>query len=168
MSENKCISVIDEPGVSFDNSDPLGTNSHADVLKEFIEKTGTPLTIGIQGEWGSGKTTLLNIIKSQLSSNEGIKQIWVNAWEHSLLSTPEECLIKIITEIIEEMVGADAKKETRDKVMSAAGLITKGALRIGATVALGSVGSKIVDDVSNAKMILDIDIYAFNINSSCI
>ena len=48
------------------------------------------MTIGIQGEWGSGKTSLLNSLKGELSEDSTYRQIWINSWEKSLLSTPEE------------------------------------------------------------------------------
>ena len=32
-------------------------------------------------------------------SIDDFKQIWINSWEHSLLCSPEECLMKIINEI---------------------------------------------------------------------
>ena len=95
--------IIDEP-VNYSNkeNDRLGINNYANALKTFIEKTDTPMTVGIQGEWGSGKTSLLNQIKEELSSSKEIRQIWINSWENSLMATPEEALIKIINEIIKD------------------------------------------------------------------
>ena len=55
---------------------------------------------------GSGKTSLLNQIKEELSSSKEIRQIWINSWENSLMVTPEQCLIKIINEIIDEILGS--------------------------------------------------------------
>ena len=42
--------------------DSLDLNKYTKALLDFIEKTNTPMTIGVQGEWGSGKTSLLNQI----------------------------------------------------------------------------------------------------------
>ena len=120
MSQN---SVVDVPVTSAKdtgdgvNSDLLKTNSYAVALGKFASKCGTPLTIGVQGEWGSGKTSLLNMIKESMregniqvkikrkgnerlstldiKSADAFKVIWVNTWEHSLLKSPEECLISI-------------------------------------------------------------------------
>ena len=96
--------------------DSLDLNKYTKALLNFIETTNTPMTIGIQGEWGSGKTSLLNQIFMGLDKRDKnndqtkYKQIWINAWEHSLLCSPEECLIKIINEIISELVSADQQK----------------------------------------------------------
>ncbi|HPY40531.1 MAG TPA: P-loop NTPase fold protein [Thiolinea sp.] len=53
--------ITDEPlnYVSADK-DTLGVERYSQVLSEFVERTNTPMSIGIQGEWGSGKTSLLN------------------------------------------------------------------------------------------------------------
>ena len=94
------IGIIDEP-ISEGSLDHLDISKHADSLIEYIKETDTPITIGIQGEWGSGKTSLINSIYSELNEGEDdkkkkYKQIWINSWEYSLLSTPEESLMKII------------------------------------------------------------------------
>ena len=41
--------IIDEP-VAPGSKDDLDINFHSDSLTEFIQKTNTPITIGIQGE----------------------------------------------------------------------------------------------------------------------
>jgi len=105
------IGIVDQPHANFD-SDSLNIKPHADALTNFIERCDTPITIGIQGEWGSGKTSLLNLIENNLEGNNldheynkgKFLQIWVNAWEHSLLSKPEETLLKIVNQIINDMV----------------------------------------------------------------
>ena len=136
MAENKIVGVIDEP-IAQRKYDALKLELHSSALVEFIEDTTTPMTIGIQGEWGSGKTSLLNSIKGQLYENKRYKQIWINSWENSLLTTPEEALIKIINAIIEELLESDKDKNRKEKIMSAASTVFKGAMRIGAVAALG-------------------------------
>ncbi len=140
------MGVIDEP-IDSKERDALDIQKHSDALIKFIRQSATPLTIGIQGEWGSGKTSLLNAIKQELSSDPHIKQIWINSWENSLLATPEESLIKIINEIIGELLTSDGDKERKDKIMSAAGTVFKGALRIGANMTLGSIGEGIANEL---------------------
>lgn len=81
------------------DEDTLGINKYATTLSNFIELTNTPMSIGIQGEWGTGKTSLLKSIWKNLGSNNKNLMIWINAWEHSLLTLPEEALIKTIIEI---------------------------------------------------------------------
>ena len=86
--EDLTVGIIDEPNPG-EEEDKLGIERHAAALTKFIRYTATPLTIGIQGEWGSGKTSLLNSIYSSLE-NDKYLQVWINSWEHSLLSSPEE------------------------------------------------------------------------------
>ena len=95
----KYIGIVDEPNPK-GSKDTLDIYRHADALTEFIRKTSTPMAIGIQGEWGSGKTSLLNAIYYALEKESGkFLQIWVNSWEHSLLTSPEETLLKITPSI---------------------------------------------------------------------
>ena len=109
------------------------------------------MTVGIQGEWGSGKTSLLNSIKGKLSENPRYKQIWINSWENSLLTTPEEALIKIINAIIEELLESDKDKNRKDKIMSAASTVFKGAMRIGAVAALGKKAGDVAEELLETK-----------------
>jgi hypothetical protein len=132
------IGIVDVPNPR-GSKDTLDIDRHADALTEFIENTSTPMTIGIQGEWGSGKTSLLNAIVHSLEKKpEKYLQIWINSWEHSLLSTPEEALLKIINEIINEMLSGDTDKSRKDNIRNVTGSLIKGALRVGAAVVGGS------------------------------
>ncbi len=144
--------IVDQ-ALKTDGNDSLGLGTYTQALLDFIEKTGTPMTIGVQGEWGSGKTSLLNQIWNGLEKRDVIneqvkyKQIWINAWEHSLLCSPEECLIKIINEIISELVSADQQKTKAEKLASGISKLAKGAARIGGAVTLGAAGKDIADDM---------------------
>ena len=100
------IGVIDEPAPG-GGDDDLDIGIHSKSLIEFIQKTETPITVGIQGEWGSGKTSLIKSIYHDFSSNQECKQIWINSWEYSLLSSPEESLLKIINKIIDDLLDSD-------------------------------------------------------------
>ncbi len=134
--------------------DDLKISSYKDALVDFIKRTDTPMTIGVQGEWGSGKTSLLNQIWADLESSnkdddsvDDFKQIWINSWEHSLLCSPEECLMKIINEIISELLDSDTDKKRSDKIRDGVNNIMKGALRIGSSLAVGSAGVQAVDEI---------------------
>ena len=116
--------IVDE-ALEKGKEDALDISNHTKALTKFIRETDTPITIGIQGEWGSGKTSLLNQLHYGLdnlpekykSENGEFKQIWVNSWEHSLLCTPEECLIKIINQIISELISSDESKKNREQII---------------------------------------------------
>ena len=147
------VGIVDQ-ALEVGGADDLDISSYHEALVDFIKKTDTPMTIGVQGEWGSGKTSLLNQIWSKLndSNNEHLDdenylQIWVNSWEHSLLCTPEECLLKIVNEIIQELLAADVDKNKRDKVKDGVQNLMKGALRIGSSLTAGNAGVAAVDSI---------------------
>ena len=138
--------MIDEP-VAPGATDNLDINIHSRSLIKFIQQTNTPITVGIQGEWGSGKTSLINSIYHEFSSDPAIKQIWINSWEYSLLSTPEESLLKIINRIIEELLESDTNTQRKEAIKSGATKLFKGALRVGAQVALGTEAAKVTEEL---------------------
>ena len=144
--------IVDE-ALGEGEEDRLNVSSYTNALVNFIKETNTPMTIGIQGEWGSGKTSMLNQIKHSLDESNrddgastDFKQIWVNAWENSLLCSPEEALLKIINHIIQDLLVADKDVERRKKITAGAGALLKGALRVGAAVAAGSAGKEVIDE----------------------
>ncbi len=168
------ISVVDQPIESFKNADGkitvrkslgdnnpdrLNTGKYAEALSKFITNCETPLTIGIQGEWGSGKTSLLNMIREDIEECEEkilkkvvhgkdiYKTIWINTWEHSLLKTPEECLLSIIEEIIDSIAVVDGSWSSTEKAKHALATLAKGALRVGASVALGSKAAQVTEEI---------------------
>ena len=147
------VGIVDQ-ALPQGEKDNLKISSYKDALVDFIKRTDTPMTIGVQGEWGSGKTSLLNQIWADLESSnkdddsvDDFKQIWINSWEHSLLCSPEECLMKIINEIISELLDSDTDKKRSDKIRDGVNNIMKGALRIGSSLAVGSAGVQAVDEI---------------------
>jgi len=142
------IGIVDEPNKS---EDTLDIGRHADALTKFIRYAATPMTVGIQGEWGSGKTSLLNQIYSSLEKDGKYRQIWINSWEHSLLSQPEEALLKIINAIIQEMLGSDKNITNVDQITNIASNVFKGALRVGAAMVGGTEAGKVTGELLGEK-----------------
>ena len=147
------VGIVDQ-ALPQGEKDDLKISSYKNALVDFIKRTDTPMTIGVQGEWGSGKTSLLNQIWADLESSnkeddsvDDFKQIWINSWENSLLCSPEECLMKIINEIISELLDSDTDKKRSDKIRDGVNNIMKGALRIGSSIAVGSAGVDAVDEI---------------------
>ena len=139
--------VIDEPVKH--KEDSLGIEHYYDALTEFVVTTKTPITIGIQGEWGSGKTSLLNNIWHNLDGKK-FEKIWINTWEHSLMSTPEETLIKIIEQLVSDLSNLDPNnKETFAKVKKASGALLIGAARFSASMVGGTGASDAVKEILN-------------------
>ena len=143
---SQIIGVIDEP-VAPGSTDNLDLKIHSKSLIDFVQQTNTPITVGIQGEWGSVKTSLLNSIWNKLDQGNEYKQIWINSWENSLLCTPEEALMKIISEILDNMLDSDIDINRKEKIKNAATSVMKGALRIGATAALGTKAGQVAEEL---------------------
>ena len=59
------VGIVDEALVQ-GGDDALEISSYKNALVDFVKRTDTPMTIGVQGEWGSGKTSLLNQIRHRL------------------------------------------------------------------------------------------------------
>ena len=86
----------------------VGKN-HKKIISNAAGFVRNKEVFAILGPSGAGKTSLLNQIWNDLEkfnkeddSIDDFKQIWINSWEHSLLCSPEECLMKIINEIKNE------------------------------------------------------------------
>ena len=147
---NKIVGIIDEP-VAPGSRDNLDISVHTESLIDFITDTSTPITVGIQGEWGSGKTSLINSIHHAFDAKENVKQIWINSWEYSLLSTPEETLLKIVTRIIDDLTEADTNQKRIAAIKSGAEKIFKGALRVGASVTMGSEAGNVAKELLDSS-----------------
>ena len=122
-------SIIDKPKESSQN-DLLEIEKYTDGLIKFINTSSTPITIGVQGEWGSGKTSLLNTIKEDLCDKDGAKHypVWINTWKYSLLSSPDETLIKIISGLVNQIgeLTKNKNSERSKKLFASVGSAMKG------------------------------------------
>jgi len=116
-------SIVDKPKEST-QSDLLEIEKYTNGLIKFINSSSTPITIGVQGEWGSGKTSLLNTIKEDLCDKSGSHHysIWLNTWSYSLLSTPDETLIKIVSGLVSK-ISKLTENQTTEKGKKAASTI---------------------------------------------
>ena len=111
---SKTIGIIDEP-VQPGAQDQLDINVHA-VFNRLYFSNEHSNNCRYSGRVGSGKTSLINSIYHHFNEDEQkVKQIWINSWEYSLLSTPEETL-KIINRIIDELIEADKTSKRSKKL----------------------------------------------------
>lgn len=123
MNTGKKYSLSDMP--LSESVNDLGVEGYVKGLERFIEHAATPLTIALQGEWGSGKTSLMNRIYNDLcSDSKEYIGININTWEYSMLSSPEETVVKIIGELIHALSKEDP--DASSKVVN----FMKGALGI--------------------------------------
>jgi len=141
-------SIVDKPKES-NQGDLLEIEKYTNGLIKFIESSATPITIGVQGEWGSGKTSLLNTIKQDLCDKEGAEHyaIWLNTWEYSLLSSPDETLIKIISGLVSQ-IGELTKNQNSENGKKAAAAL--GSLMKGFGGVMGGFSGKAIEMAGNA------------------
>ena len=158
------IAVLDQP-LQKGAADSLNIKDYAVTLANIIHSCETPMTIGIQGEWGSGKTSLMHLIETSMdtditiaTSGRGLNKsgssvnriIWINTWEHSLLKSPEQCLISILEEIIDEIASVDGSLKAAQAAKGALTALARGAVRVGATMAFGRVGGDVANEIVGA------------------
>lgn len=94
----------------------FGTKGYVDGLVEFIKYSVSPLTIALQGEWGSGKTSFMNRLYNQLCNGDSeFVGININTWEYSMLSTPEETVVKIIERLVKALAKGEKQQTAMDK-----------------------------------------------------
>jgi len=141
-------SIVDRPKKSTEG-DLLEIEKYTNGLIQFIESSATPITIGVQGEWGSGKTSLLNTIKEDLCDKDSAKHypIWLNTWEYSLLSTPDETLIKIISGLVSQ-IGELTQNQNNENGKKAAAAL--GSLMKGFGGVMGGFGGKAIEMAGDA------------------
>lgn len=121
MNNNKKFSLSDVP--LSESINDFGVEGYVKGLERFINHAATPLTIALQGEWGSGKTSLMNRLYNDLcSDNKEYIGININTWEFSMLSSPEETVIKIIGELVHSLSKEDPTASSK------VGRFMKGAL----------------------------------------
>ena len=155
-------SIVDIPKRPHEE-DLFGIDKYKKGLIRFVQHSDTPITIAIQGEWGSGKTSLMNSLQDTLCGSyslpEDYKQhrhefysIWVNTWQYSLLRSPEETLMSIVTSIstqVLKIVDSRHKSDLQKLGRSVLGLGSK--LLRGAAASATEVvaGGKAVDMVES-------------------
>jgi len=136
-------SIVDRPKASSEG-DLLEIEKYTNGLIQFIEHSATPITIGVQGEWGSGKTSLLNTIKQDLCDKESAEHypVWINTWKYSLLSSPDETLIKIISGLVNQ-IGELTKNQSSEKSKKLFGQVGNAMKGFGGI--MGGVGGRAIE-----------------------
>lgn len=153
-------SALTDLPVSDCAGDLLNADRYARGLAAFIRRTGTPITIGIQGGWGSGKTSLMNMLAERLQAKTsgaaevGAIVVDINAWEHSLFRATDRAAVaySLLAGIVDAILGgieevdlmgpADSnegsgRKGAGAEVMRTLGRIALGASAVAADLALG-------------------------------
>lgn len=139
--------IIDQPANA--EEDRLNMRAYGDALTEFIKNAQSPLTIALQGEWGSGKTSLMNALKKKLVDDPDSPYfgVWINTWQYSVVSNPEQAVLRLLAGIIAQISGCAAATatESRSRVIKSfakVALISFGNIA-GKVVGLGEIGTEI-------------------------
>lgn len=139
--------IIDQPAKA--EEDQLNMRAYGDALTEFIKNAQSPLTIALQGEWGSGKTSLMNALKKKLVDDPGAPYfgVWINTWQYSVVSNPEQAVLRLLAGIIAQISGCAAATATESrarviKSFAKVALISFGNIA-GKVVGLGEIGTEI-------------------------
>ena len=117
-------SITDKPITSVDQ-DKLKSKRYALALTEFISRSDTPMTVGLQGEWGTGKTSMMYMLREQLKAKD-IATSWVNTWEYSMFRGAAETTPAVLRGMLEKLIAScreedqwtiqDESKDTMKKV----------------------------------------------------
>jgi len=157
---NISSNIIDKPLIA-GGRDLLGTDKYKEALVRFISNANMPTTVAIQGEWGSGKTSMMNQLRFQLceSSDHPDKEfygVWINTWQYSLMKSPDETLINIITGLTKEVLSIikDKHESSTEQLTKKIGSILSVVARTAAKTAIstsGMDGGEIVDGIFTGK-----------------
>ena len=94
-------SITDKP-ISSQSEDLLKVEKYSIALSNFIVKSKTPITIGLQGEWGTGKTSLMALLLEDFTEKE-IATSWVNTWEYSMFRGAHETTPGVLRGMLEKL-----------------------------------------------------------------
>lgn len=154
MSEYKTKRITSVRDIPLeDDKNDFGTQQYIDGLIEFIRYSVSPLTIALQGEWGSGKTSLMNRLYNKLcKDSKDFIGINVNTWEYSMLSTPEETIVKIMERLVKSLSEGEKQGKAMDRFSKWAkmgGGIAFRVAREAAKVAGGVAASLLIEGLVN-------------------
>lgn len=124
--------------------DEFGIDKYEKGLKMFLEHTGTPITIALQGEWGSGKTSLMQSLQHDLCEKGSFKGIWINTWEYSLMTDSFATLMNIITKILAEITSVTEKGVVNSKIVNKCKNVLGGLIKTGSSI-VGANADSLVD-----------------------
>lgn len=94
-------SITDKP-VSTVADDLLKVEKYSQALSNFITRSETPITVGLQGEWGTGKTSLMSLLLEDFNS-KSIACSWVNTWEYSMFRGANETTPEVLRGMLEKL-----------------------------------------------------------------
>tara|TARA_B110001452_G_scaffold132196_1_gene109831 strand:+ start:9927 stop:11738 length:1812 start_codon:yes stop_codon:yes gene_type:complete len=94
-------SITDKP-ISAVSDDLLKVEKYSTALSNFIVRSETPITIGLQGEWGTGKTSLMSLLLEDFNQRN-IACSWVNTWEYSMFRGAHETTPGVLKGMLDKL-----------------------------------------------------------------
>ena len=94
-------SITDKP-ISAVSDDLLNVEKYSTALSNFIVRSETPITIGLQGEWGTGKTSLMSLLLEDFNQRN-IACSWVNTWEYSMFRGAHETTPGVLKGMLDKL-----------------------------------------------------------------
>jgi hypothetical protein len=94
-------SITDKP-INHQSEDLLKVEHYSKALSNFITRSETPITIGLQGEWGTGKTSLMSLLLEDFNA-KNIACSWVNTWEYSMFKGARETTPGVLKGMLEKL-----------------------------------------------------------------
>ena len=94
-------SITDKP-INKKGDDLLKVEKYSQALSNFITRSDTPITIGLQGEWGTGKTSLMSLLLEDFNE-KNIACSWVNTWEYSMFRGANETTPGVLRGMLEKL-----------------------------------------------------------------
>lgn len=94
-------SITDKP-IALLSQDLLKVEKYSTALSNFIVRSDTPITVGLQGEWGTGKTSLMSLLLEDFNKNN-IACSWVNTWEYSMFRGANETTPGVLRGMLEKL-----------------------------------------------------------------
>jgi hypothetical protein len=94
-------SITDKP-IDKKIDDLLKVEKYSQALSNFITRSDTPITIGLQGEWGTGKTSLMSLLLEDFNE-KNIACSWVNTWEYSMFRGANETTPGVLRGMLEKL-----------------------------------------------------------------
>ncbi|TXI63495.1 MAG: hypothetical protein E6Q46_07815 [Flavobacterium sp.] len=94
-------SITDKP-INHKQDDLLKVEKYSQALSNFITRSDTPITVGLQGEWGTGKTSLMSLLLEDFNE-KNIACSWVNTWEYSMFRGANETTPGVLRGMLEKL-----------------------------------------------------------------
>ena len=139
----KNLGLKDVP-IARSDDEALGLTSYAKVLRDFVARCDTPITIALQGDWGSGKTSLMNLIKESLDQ-EGAryKTVWFNTWQYAQFNSSDTLALSMMSYFIDSLAPSDG---------NAAKAAAKRVLHVARALAVG--GASVIGQADTVKTVI--------------